>query len=60
VQRATLPLALVTFRSEYGDVDYGVVMASAAPGDHRTASRLPVRPTIHHRRHQQYRTERLT
>ncbi len=26
----TLPLALVTFRSAYGDVDYGVVMASAA------------------------------
>jgi multiple sugar transport system permease protein len=24
----TLPLALVTFRSAYGDVDYGVVMAS--------------------------------
>jgi multiple sugar transport system permease protein len=26
----TLPLALVTFQSAYGDVDYGVVMASAA------------------------------
>jgi multiple sugar transport system permease protein len=24
----TLPLALVTFRSAYGDIDYGVVMAS--------------------------------
>ena len=26
----TLPLALVTSRSAYGDVDYGVVVASAA------------------------------
>ncbi len=55
----TLPLALVTFRSAYGDVDYGVVMASAALAITPPLLRLPVRPAIHHRRHQHHRTERL-